>query len=146
MAGIVYGVYDNHEQVMEAIHKLKARGFKSKDLTVMADKKDRLQMERKEKVNLSFLEDEEMNTFFQALQKLFFFGKKQDVLEKLSSLSLTKEEMDVYIEQIMKGKILLVLDPVDKDDDSGPAIKENKREFNPMKPLGNIQWSLYKKE
>ena len=147
MAGMVYGVYDTHEEVLDAIYKLKNKGFKGKDLTVMADDRKRVRLEKKEKVNIYTLQEkEDDNAFFQMLQKVLSLGKNEDIIEKLSALGLTKDDIDVYLDQIAKGKIVLILDPKKTDD---PGGKTNKRpaETPKVKPIGNgVQWSLYKNE
>ena len=147
MAGMVYGVYNTHEEVLDAIYKLKNKGFKGKDLTVLADDRKRMRLEKKEKVNIYTLQEkEDDNAFFQMLQKVLSLGKNEDIIEKLSGLGLAKDDIDVYLEQIAKGKIVLILDPK-KTDDSGGKINKRPAETPKVKPIGNsVQWSLYKNE
>ena len=147
MAGMVYGVYNTHEEVLDAIYKLKNKGFKGKDLTVMADDRKRMRLEKKEKVNIYTLQEkEDDNAFFQMLQKVLSLGKNEDIIEKLSALGLAKDDIDVYLEQIAKGKIVLILDPK-KMDDSGGKTNKRPAETPKVKPIGNsVQWSLYKNE
>ena len=146
MAGMVYGVYSTHEEVLDAIYKLKNKGFKGRDLTVMADQPKRLSLEKKEKVNICTLKgDEDANAFFQMLQKVLSLGKNEDIIKKLSALGLAKDDIDVYLEQIANGKIVLVLDP--KHTDNGGNAKRRAVDAPKINTVsGNMQWSLYKKE
>lgn len=144
MAGMIFGVYETHQEVLDAIHRLKDRGFKNKDITVLADKKERLKLEKKEKVKISVQEEKEDYVFLKALQNIFSLNKKEDVISILISLHLAKEDIDVYLEQISNGKIIVILDPEETDEPPSPSSSE-KREPLMKSPLNQLDWSLYDK-
>ncbi len=145
MAGLVYGVYASHLEVVEAIRALKKKGFDGRDITVMADKETNLTMEKKEKVNISVLKErEEMMSFLKTIQGLLFFKGKEDAVEKLISLGLSAEETDVYIQQLEKGSIIVVLDPKKKDDPADSGQQGLLLQPRAAAPIKGIEWSTFK--
>ena len=111
MFGEIYGPFDNHTEVLREIHDLEDQGYKSKDILLLADTRDDLYFEKKEKVHFATLEDR--NRFMQTMRRVV--GRRKPEIEGIigteDMFGLTEEEKENYYEQLKKGKIYLFIPP-----------------------------------
>lgn len=111
MFGELYGPYDNHTEVLREIHSLEDQGYKSRDIQLLADTRDDLYFEKKEKVHFSTLEDR--NRFLQTMKRVIGHHKPEieGIVGPEDMFGLTQEEKENYYEQLRKGKIYLFISP-----------------------------------
>ena len=142
MAGKVYGVYASKEAAMEALLRLKKEG---KDITVIADSRERFEGELLQGVELLEAESEgEDNPVFESVKAFFGLDDRTGMEETLNALSLSKEEKDLYMEQIKQGAILIA---VHVNDELGPDLNDasyegEDREVSPYNPNINLYRGL----
>lgn len=111
MFGELYGPYDNHTEVLREIHNLEDQGYKSRDIQLLADTRENLYFEKKEKVHFSTLEDR--NRFLQTMRRIV--GRHKPEIEGIigpeDMFGFTQEEKENYYEHLRRGKIYLFISP-----------------------------------
>ena len=145
MAGKVYGVYASKEAVMEALLRLKKEGTEGKDITVIADSRERLEGELFQGVDLLEADSEgDDNPVFESIKAFFGLDDRTGIEETLNALSLSKEEKDAYMERIKEGAFLIA---VHVNDELGPDLNDasyegEDRELSPYNPNINLYRGL----
>ena len=145
MAGKVYGVYASKEAAMEALFRLKKEGTEGKDITVIADSRERLEGELLQGVDLLEAESKaDDNPVFESIKAFFGLDDRTGMEETLNALSLSKEEKDLYMEQIEQGAFLIA---VHVNDELGPDLNDasyegEDRELSPYNPNINLYRGL----
>ena len=111
MFGELYGPFDHHTEVLQEIHLLKEKGYKNKDIVLLADTKDNLYFEKKERVHFATVE--ERSRFLQTMKRVV--GRRKPVIEGIIGaedlFGVTQEEKENYYEQLKKGKIYIFISP-----------------------------------
>ena len=111
MFGELYGPFIHHTEVLQEIHHLKEKGYKNKDIILLADTRDDLYFEKKEKVHFETLE--ERSRFLQTMKRVVGRGKREieGIIGAEDLFGVTQEEKENYYEQLKKGKIYLFISP-----------------------------------
>ncbi|MGN1400196.1 MAG: general stress protein [Bacillus sp. (in: firmicutes)] len=111
MEKTVYGVYDDGASVMRAIEVLETKGYEEKNITIIADSKERLRPIAKSDHNhvKTIAEKDAKKSLADKLLN-FFYDKSPDISEHLERQGLSKNEASAYMKDIHNGKILVLLD------------------------------------
>jgi len=105
MFGELYGPFNHHTEVLQEIHHLKEKGYKNKDIILLAETSDDLYFEKKEKVHFETLE--ERSRFLQTMKRVVGRGRRdiEGIIGAEDLFGVTQEEKGNYYEQLKKGKI-----------------------------------------
>ena len=111
MKQTVYGVYNETVEVIQAINSLKAKGYDGADITIFADKEDKMGLLDnytldKDVKTVSNNED----SFMDKIVKFFTLDTNNPVEETLrTDYGFTSEESARYAEDVNNGKVLVLV-------------------------------------
>ncbi|WP_050616166.1 general stress protein [Bacillus testis] len=107
----VFGVYETGSEVKKVITALIQKGYEEDEITVVADREDRLAFTHYHPTDVNRVTNSEENeTFMDKFISFFTDDETHIVEEKLESYGLSKEERDVYLRDIEHGRILVLID------------------------------------
>lgn len=105
----VYGVFDQNEAIQE-IQALQAKGYKGKEITVLANSEEEL--ERLDKSGLEHVKtfsDEDDESLVDKAARIFLNIGKEDLTDKLAGAGLSDTEAHAYMKEINEGKIVVLV-------------------------------------
>ncbi|WP_139891944.1 YsnF/AvaK domain-containing protein [Bacillus sp. D386] len=123
----VYGVYTQSAEVVQAINSLKAKGYDSSDITVVADNADKLDLMGNYTIDkdVKTVSNDE-DSFMDKVAKFFTLDTNNPVEEKMrTDYGFTSEESARYAEEVNNGKVLVL---VDQDAQLGDTIGMDRTE------------------
>ncbi|MBM7692769.1 hypothetical protein JOC77_002200 [Peribacillus deserti] len=109
----VYGVYNSTQEAMDAIDKIKGRGFEDHVFTLIArDEKDLAfkNADQSLEVNvITTLDHDHEDSFFQKVMR-FFMEVEPQLDDHLKENGASEAEANRYMEQIEAGKIVVMIE------------------------------------
>ncbi|PLT32327.1 YsnF/AvaK domain-containing protein [Bacillus sp. V5-8f] len=112
MEKTVYGVFDSTPEVIQAINALKAKGYEGNDITVIADREEKLEF-------ADYTDTKDVNTvantpqdesFMDKVMRFFMNEGTYGLEDRLSAAGLSDTETAGYVNDVENGKILVLLD------------------------------------
>jgi len=110
MTKSVYGVFDSNAETIRAINTLKAKGYASDDITVVAKNEETMNLDnlnRTVDVNTVVTEDD---SFIDKIVRFFVDDNRDSLSERLSNVGLSTREAEAYIEDVKDGKVLVIVE------------------------------------
>ncbi|RFU60270.1 general stress protein [Bacillus sp. V59.32b] len=132
MEKTVYGVFESSHEVMQAINALKAKGYDGDDITVVADKEEKLEFadyNQTADVKTATTTTEE-DSFMDKVMRFFMNEGTTNLEDRLGDYGFSDTEASEYVNDVENGKILVLLDS-DKD----RAVRESFYSDHPSPPI-----------
>lgn len=110
MTKSVYGVFDSNAETIRAINTLKAKGYASDDITVVAKNEETMNLDnlnRTVDVNTVVTEDD---SFFDKIVHFFVDDNRDSLSERLSNVGLSTREAEAYTEDVKDGRVLVLVE------------------------------------
>ncbi|PLT29666.1 general stress protein [Peribacillus deserti] len=109
----VYGVYGTTQEAMDAIDKIKERGFEDHVFTLIARDEKSLDFKNDDQameVNvITTLDDDKDDSFFQKAMR-FFMDVEPQLDDHLKENGVSEEKTNRYMDEIEAGKIVLMVE------------------------------------
>lgn len=132
MEKTIYGVFESSPEVLQAIKALKAKGYDGDDITIVADKEEKLEFahyNQTEDVN-TVTETTEEDSFMDKVMRFFTNEGTTNLGDRLGEYGFSDTEALEYVNDVENGKILVLLDS-DKD----RAVRESFYTDDPVPPI-----------
>lgn len=110
MTKSVYGVFDSNAETIRAINTLKAKGYASDDITVVAKNEETMNLDnlnRTVDVNTVVTEDD---SFIDKIVRFFVDDNRDSLSERLSNVGLSTREAEAYTEDVKDGRVLVLVE------------------------------------
>jgi len=110
MAKIVYGKYDTTEEALQAVNALKYKGANGADITILADKADRLKFTKEEPNNDVDTEAAAGESFMDKIASFFMLDSTERIEDRLIAKGIDAQESERLANDVENGKILILVD------------------------------------
>lgn len=110
MAKIVYGKYDTTEEALQAVNALKYKGANGADITILADKADRLKFTKEEPNNDVDTEAATGESFMDKIASFFMLDSTERIEDRLIAKGIDAQESERLANDVENGKILILVD------------------------------------
>lgn len=110
MAKIVYGKYETSEEALQAVNALKYQGANGSDITILADKADRIQFTKQEPNNDVDTEAATGESFMDKIASFFMVDSTERIEDRLLAKGVSADEAELLAEDVENGKILILVD------------------------------------
>lgn len=110
MAKIVYGKYDTSEEALQAVNALKYKGADGADITILADKANRIQFTNEEPNNDVDTEAAVGDSFMDKIASFFMVDSTERIEDRLIAKGIRGEEAESLANEVENGKILILVD------------------------------------
>ncbi|MFE4704680.1 general stress protein [Peribacillus simplex] len=111
MGKTLYGVYNTEREIIQAIQSLKEKGVHEGEITVMADKKEDLDVvNQKRDPDVDVVTNSNEDSFIDKMKHFFLNEGSEDIRNQLGELGLADSEATAYINEVDAGKFLILLD------------------------------------
>ena len=110
MAKIVYGKYDTSEEALQAVNALKYKGADGADITILADKANRIQFTNEEPNNDVDTEAAVGDSFMDKIASFFMVDSTERIEDRLIAKGIRGEEAEGLANEVENGKILILVD------------------------------------
>ncbi|WP_050614173.1 YsnF/AvaK domain-containing protein [Bacillus testis] len=104
----LYGVYETSPEVVQAVNSLKAKGYDSSDITIVADEANRLAAVDTAGTEVKTVTDDD--SFMDKVKKFFSGDMGGNADHAFDDLGVTSVKRDEYARNIQDGKILVFVD------------------------------------
>jgi hypothetical protein len=142
MVKSVFGIFDSSSEVQGAINILKAKGYDSGDITIVADKEDRLDFfgstEKTDVKTITTDEDTYDDTFMDKVMRFLTNEGTFDLKDQLENSDLSDREISAYMSDVDEGKLLVLVDKEEDQDDLLVNSVHSSREDG-LNPEGSIE-------
>ncbi|WP_409302082.1 YsnF/AvaK domain-containing protein [Peribacillus sp. SCS-155] len=107
----VYGVYNSSPEVIQAINSLKAKGFDSDDITVIADNEETLNLRGAARdVNTVTNNTDHDDSFMDKVMRFFMNDGTYGLQDRLTAAGLSDAEAAEYVNDVEAGRIVVLVD------------------------------------
>lgn len=110
MAKIVYGKYDTQEEALQAVNALKYKGADGSDITILADKADRLRFTKEAPNSDVDTEAATGESFMDKIASFFSVDSTERIEDRLMAKGIQGVEAERLAEDVDNGKILILVD------------------------------------
>jgi|GEM_PF-4582625 len=110
MAKIVYGKYDTSEEALQAVNALKYKGADGAEITILADKTNRIQFTKEEPNNDVDTEAAVGDSFMDKIASFFMVDSTERIEDRLIAKGIRGEEAESLANEVENGKILILVD------------------------------------
>ncbi|WP_455662123.1 general stress protein [Pradoshia sp.] len=110
MARIVYGKYDTTEEALQAVNALKYKGVDGADITILADKADRISFTKETPNNDVDTEAVTGESFMDKIASFFMVDSTERIEDRLMAKGVDGEESERLANDVENGKILILVD------------------------------------
>lgn len=105
----VYGIFHQNEVIQE-IQALKAKGYKGKEITVLASSEEELEkLDKNGLEHVKTFSDEDDESLVDKVARIFMNIGKEDLTDKLAGAGLSDTEAHAYMKEINEGKVVVLV-------------------------------------
>lgn len=111
MGKTLYGVFNTEREIIQAIQSLKEKGVHEGEITVIADRKEDLDLvNEKHDLDVDVVTNSNEDSFIDKMKHFFLNEGSEDIRNRLGELGLADSEATAYINEVEAGKYLILLD------------------------------------
>ncbi|MFJ8068024.1 general stress protein [Peribacillus sp. NPDC096447] len=111
MGKTLYGVFNTDREIIQAIQSLKGKGVHEGEITVIADRKEDLNLvNEKRDPDVDVVTNSNEDSFIDKMKHFFLNEGSEDIRNRLGELGLADSEATAYINEVEAGKFLILLD------------------------------------
>ncbi|MCK1981796.1 MULTISPECIES: general stress protein [Peribacillus] len=111
MGKTLYGVFNTEREIIQAIQSLKEKGVHEGEITVIADRKEDLDLvNEKHDLDVDVVTKSNEDSFIDKMKHFFLNEGSEDIRNRLGELGLADSEATAYINEVEAGKFLILID------------------------------------